>query len=154
MKDPVAPIRNRARDFPRFSAVPRQTTPPSQFPLTHLVMVDCIFYIEGAQYSNETLTPHQSVTSTNVTWRGVSLIRVDRYTHWKRSVCLLLCVVCVCCRSYFKPSILQWIRKCRCVSVRCRNFQYVWMITCFGLVCQKKVWTVWGGNNNSFNPDF
>jgi len=115
--------------------VPRPTTPPrTQFPLTHLVVADFIFCKQGALYSNETLTPQQSVTSTNVTWRvfGWFALRttVDRY--WKCSVCLLY-VSYVHYNFFFKPNFLKWIGKCHCISARCRNFQYVWMITHFGL---------------------
>jgi hypothetical protein len=137
MKDPNDSIRNRTRDLTPFSAVPRPTVPPhAQFPLTHLVVADSIFCTQGTLYSNETLTPQQSVTSTNVTWRvfGWFALRttVDRY--WS---VLFVCfsVSYVCCKNYFKPSILKWIRRCHCISARCRNFQYVWMVTQLSLEC-------------------
>jgi len=98
MKDPNDPIMNRTRDLPPFSAVPRPTAPPrTQFPLTHLVVIYFIFCKQGTLYSGETLTLQQSAISTTVTWRvfGWFALRttVDRY--WKRSVCLLLCVICL-----------------------------------------------------------
>jgi hypothetical protein len=117
MKDPNDPIRNRTRDLPPFGAVPRPTAPPrAQFPLTHLVVVDFIFCTQGTLYSNETLTPQQSVNINERNLTCIWLIIIKNYSRQtpKRSVCLLLCVIREL-QKLFETKYSKWIRRCHCI---------------------------------------